>query len=450
MLLAEVAELSTTGAILQLSLIGGMVILSGLFSGSEAVLFSLSPAELQKDILSDNPLRRLVGQVMQRPKSTLMSILVANTAVNVLLFSASYVFFNQLSQRYGDWVTPVSAVFSILLVLVCGEVIPKVLGVAMAQRLAPASAALVRTASMPFGPLGRLLDLIVIEPFHRLFFPEAQRESHGHRLAADELKTLLEMNRQRGLLNADEDALLREVIDLSDVRVRELMVPRVEMTAFDVHGRREDLLELMRETRLKKLPVYDSEIDQIVGLIYAKSVVFNMQEPLHKLLTPVRFVPDVISAEQVLHHFRDTRSQLAIVVDEFGSVAGLVTLEDVLEEIVGEIRGPDEDTVPAEVVPLSETEYDVSGSLSVQFWAETFGLPRMTGRIATIGGLVVAQLGRPPRNGDVVKIQNVTLEVTEVQRRRVQRVRVRLIEERPVADSPMNDAQTADTLREGE
>lgn len=427
------AELTTTAVAIQLGMILGLVLLSGMFSGSEAVLFSLTPVELQRDMLSSNPLRRLVGQLMQTPKNTLSTILVANTAVNVLLFSATYVFFSQLGERYGDWVTIASGVASILLVLVFGEVIPKVLGVAMAQQLAPGSAVLVRTASVPFGPLGRLLDVLVIEPFHRLFFPQAERESRGHRLEPDELKTLLELNRQRGLLNADEDALLREVIDLGGVKVRELMVPRVEMVAFDVHDPREQLLDLMRETKLKKLPVYDNEIDQIVGLVYAKTAVFNTDEPIQKLIAPVNYVPDVITAEQVLLHFRDTRSQLAIVVDEYGSVAGLVTLEDVLEEIVGEIRGPDEDAEPDEVVQLSETEYELSGALSVQYWAETFDLPPMAGRIATVGGLVVSQLGRPARVGDVVQIRNVVLEVTEVQRRRVQRVRLKLIEETAAA-----------------
>lgn len=427
-LLASV-DFTTTGVALQLGLILSLVFLSGLFSGSEAVLFSLTPTELQRDILSNNPLRRLVGQVMQSPKNTLATILVANTAVNVLLFSVSYVFFSKLSGQYGDWITPVSAVASILLVLVFGEVIPKVLGVAMAQQLAPGCALLVRVSSFAFGPIGRLLDFLVIEPFHRLFFPQAERVAKSHRLEPDEIKTLLELNRQRGLLNADEDTLLRELIDLSGVRVRDLMVPRVEMVAFDIDDPREQLLAMMRETHLKKLPVYEGEIDQVVGLVYAKTAVFNPEEPLQKLISPVHYVPDVITAEQVLLHFRDTRSQLAIVVDEYGSVSGLVTLEDVLEEIVGEIRGPDEDSGPAEVITISETEYDLSGSLSVQFWAETFGLPPMVGRIATVGGLVVSQLGRPARVGDIVQIQNVELKVTEVQRRRVQRIYLRLIED---------------------
>jgi len=420
-------ELSWFGVTLQVALLAVLVVLSGAFSGSETVLFSLSSAQLHHDAASHNPFRRLAARLMDRPKQVLMTVLLANTAVNVLLFANSYVLFHGLAKGYGAWITPVSGAASVLVVLVFGEVVPKVLAVTLADRLAPYAAAVVRAIGYVLVPVGRLLDFVVIEPLSRLIFGQLSTAAADEgNLTADELKTLLEMSRRRGLLNPVEDMFLREVIDLSSIRVRDIMVPRVEMVAFDVNGSPDELRELMRQTRLTKLPVYDGTIDRVVGLIYAKILFFETDGPLREFVTPVRFVPELITAEQLLRHFRATKSQISTVVDEFGGVAGLVTLEDVLEEIVGEIYDPDEPPPEAEIVERSSIEFDVSGRISVHDWAERFGLVSLPGRVATVGGLVTARLGRPARVGDQVRIGNLRFEVTATSHRRVERLRVTL------------------------
>lgn len=405
-----------------------LVVCSGIFSGSETVLFSLTPAQLEHDRLSSNPFRRIAPALMDAPKRTLMVILIGNTAVNVLLFANSYVLFNRLAAEVGPWVTPVSGVFSVLLVVVCGEVVPKVLAVAMADRFAPVSATIVNAVSYVFIPLGTLLDVLVIEPLTRLLFGKPSHAADEDRLSAADLKILLEMSRRRGLITKVEDVYLREVIDLSYVRVRDMMVPRVEVQAFDVNEAPEALRSLMRETRLTKVPVFESHIDNIIGLVYAKVLFFERDKTLRELVQPVRFVPEAITGEQLLKHFRKTKSQIAIAVDEFGGMAGLVTLEDVLEEIVGDIFDPEDAGAAPEISSVSETEYEISGQLSVHYWMETFGIDETPGRVTTVGGLVNAQLGRPAEVGDVARFGNVELSVVSVQRRRIRRLKLRLIE----------------------
>ena len=405
-----------------------LVVLSGTFSGSETVLFSLSTAQLERAANSHNPFRRQAARLMQHPKRTLTTILLGNTAVNVLLFAASYLLFSRLGQDVGPWVTPVAGAASVLLVIVGGEVVPKVLAVGLADRLAPFSATVVQTSGVVLRPVGRIIDLILVEPLTRLVFGRTVRRSRGERsLSTDELKALLEMSRRRGEINPLEDRFLREVVDLSYLRVRDVMKPRVEVDAYDLNAAPEGLRELMRRTRHKKIPVYEGSIDRIIGLVYAKVLFFEPDKPLRDLVTPVRFVPEVINCEQLLRHFRETRSQLAIAVDEFGGTAGLVTLEDVLEEIVGEIDDPEDRPAEPEITPRSETEYDISGRLSVHYWAETFGIPRLSGRVATVGGLVTARLGRPARAGARERIGHEEREVKMVGRTRVERLRLRLV-----------------------
>jgi len=405
-----------------------LLIFSAAFSGSESVLFSLNRTQLLQCAASANPFRRLAASLMGRPKRTLTTILLGNTAVNVLLFAAWYVFFRNLAGRYGAWISPMAGVASVMLVVTCGEVLPKIVGVHLCGRLAPFAAGLTRVAAYGFGPLGRVLDVVLVEPFARLLLGRPSRPEEAEPdLSPAELKTLLDMSRFRGTIDQTEDVFLREVIDLGHLRVRDVMVPRVQVCAYDVNDSPDGLRELMRRTRHKKIPVYEDSLDHVVGMVYAKVLFLQPVRSLRAVAVSVRFVPELITCEQLLHHFRVTRSQVALAVDEYGGVAGLVTLEDVLEEIVGEIHDPEEKVERPAIIAVADTEYDISGRLGVHDWSEALGLPRLAERVATVGGLVTARLGRPARVGDEVRLGNVRLEVTQVQRRRIERLRVHLL-----------------------
>jgi CBS domain containing-hemolysin-like protein len=417
------------GVALHFALMLLLLAMSSAFSGSEAVLFSLTPVQLERAAASNSPFRRLAARLMRRPKHILMTVLVANTTVNTLLFATSYVVFSALARQVGAWVTPVAGLASVLLVIVCGEVVPKVIGVRLADRLAPLSAIVVRTADFVAGPVGRVIDWVLAEPVARVLFARNPRTvTGGPELSRVELKALLEMSRRHGTIMPTEDAFLRAVIDLGHTRVRDVMVPRVEMAAYDINAPPDGLRELMRASRHKKIPVYDRTLDNVIGLVYAKVLFLNPDKPLRQLVQPVRFVPELITCEQLLAHFRGTKTQLAIAVDEYGGVAGLATLEDVLEQIVGELHDPEDVPDEPDIQPLPDGEYDISGQLSVHYWVETFGLPPRIERVATVGGLVMARLGRPAQVGDLVQFGNVALQVTRVRRRRIDRLRLRLLD----------------------
>lgn len=441
LLLLASTEPAWAAAASQIALLLVLIAMSGGFSGSESVLFSLTPAQLAQDgpHVALRAWRRQARRLMQHPRHTLMTILLGNTAVNVLLFASSFLLFESLAQQFGGWITPVSAVVSVLLVVILGEVLPKVVGVSFAETLLPYAAAYIGTTGYVLSPVARLLTTVVVAPLERMFFGRDSAEhATGHNLTPEELKALLETSRRRGVIGLTEDNFLREVIDLSHLRVRDVMTPRVEVVAYDVAAPADGLRELMRTTRRKKVPVYERTIDQIVGLIYAKVLFLNPTRKLRELVLPVRFIPDTATCEQLLQHFRNTKSQIAIVVDEFGGMAGVATLEDVLEQIVGDIQPPEEQALQPEILQLGPNEFDVSGRLSVHYWSATFGLPRLTERVATVGGLATARLGRPARVNDVVRIGNVELRVTHVVRKRVERVRLRVL-----ADEPQPEGDTA-------
>jgi len=432
MLLADLTSTAPAAGLLvvlpQAALLCVLLVLSGVFSGSEAVLFSLSRPQLEQ-FRAAGGLQGLAARLMSAPKRTLMTILVGNTSVNVLLYATAYVLFSGLAARIGAWFTPAASLASILLVVVCGEVVPKVVGVQFAERLAGPVALFIHSAGLVLAPVGWLLDALIVEPLSRVIFGGSRDGGSERDISPDELKALLEMSRRSGVINRLEDNYLREVIDLRSVQVCDVMTPRVEVTGFDVHGDPEALRRLMRETRVTKVPVYSGDIDNVVGLIYAKMLFFAGDKPLKEVVSPVRFVPELITCEQLLEHFRATRSQFAVVVNEFGGTAGLVTLKDVLGRIVGNMHEGQAPETP-EILRLSEQEYEVSGTLDVRYWAQTFGVSHLRERVSTIGGLVTARLGRAARPGDAVRLANLELRVLSVHHRRVERLRVRIVEPR--------------------
>jgi CBS domain containing-hemolysin-like protein len=207
------------------------------------------------------------------------------------------------------------------------------------------------------------------------------------------------------------------------------MVPRVDVVAYDVNDPPAGLLETFRRTRLRKIPVYDGTIDNVLGVVHAKRLLLNPDAPLRELVVDVPFVPEAANIERVLLQFRVTQTQMAVVVDEYGGTAGLVTLEDVLEEIVGDIPDPDEvDRGPA-VQKLSDTEYLLDGDLAVHEWSDVFGTDLAERRLSTVGGFVTSLLGRVPRVDDTVTYSNLRFTVESVRRRRVGKLRLELLQE---------------------
>ncbi len=411
---------------------------SAMFSGSETVLFSLSRTALERAAASQQPLTRRVATLMARPKDVLAAILVGNTAANTLLFVTAFIVIKRLSAGVGDWIEPLAGAGCVMVVVVVAEVTPKVVGVALAERLAPFAALYVSVCLPVLAPVGRLIDAFIVMPFERVILGRPKRAHSKHDVSPEELTALLELSRREGVINRIENLYLNEVFRLSELRVHDVMVARVDVVSFNVRRPASELRALMRQTGRKKIPVYDGSPDNIIGLIYAKVLFFAGDVPLRPLVAAVRFVPEIITCEQLLQHFRETRSQFAVAVDEFGGVAGVVTLEDVLESIVGDISAPHELTEPDEIIRLSPREYDISGRLSVHYWAEVFGTEPLEQRVATVGGVVTARLGRPAQPGDKVRFGNIEAEVSVVRGQRIERVRVRLLgaEAPPAAEAP--------------
>ena len=405
-----------------------LLALSAFFSGAETALFSMSEQE-RLAVRRGNPLAgRAVLTLVADQRMLLITILLGNMTINVLYFVISSV----LMMRSGAGAAGqlVMALGVLLLIVLLGEIAPKMLATAQRTRYALVVAPLLLALHRGIGPLRVVLNRGVITPLTRLTAPGRTPP----RLTAGELTALLETAGDAGVIDADEQRVLGEVISFREFRVRDVMLPRVRMTSVEAAATREQVMAHARATRRTKLPVHRGSLDEIVGILHVKRYladprVRRVTDP--RVMTPPRFVPTMATLDQLLDQLRTARREPALVVDEYGGTAGIVGIPDVVQKLIGDLPG-EVQQAPVRPRRIGDGErWQVDGRMPVHDWAEAFGQEVATPRVSTLGGLVIERLGRLAEPGDVVDVGNVRITVESVEQMRVASLIVTLRAEAP-------------------
>ncbi len=276
----------------------------------------------------------------------------------------------------------------------------------------------------PFHPPMALLVTAVAARIEREE-TESRREAEEQEVTEDAVTALLEEGEAEGILEAEDRELIRNVVSFGDTLVREVMTPRTRILALPVEATPAQAWETFRESRHSRLPVYEGTIDHVVGVLLLKDLMQHPERPglaLRDLLIQPFFVPESKPVQDLLREMQRARRQLAVVVDEFGGMSGVVTVEDLLEEVFGEIR--DEHESPADIVETGQGVFEVSGQVHVEDFAERFGLDLDREGFDTVGGLLMSELGRVPIAGDEVVLDGLRLKVLQMDGARVLLVRV--------------------------
>lgn len=391
---------------------------SAFFSSIETALFSLDEPDLDR---AGGTARR----IMRDPQRVLLSILLGNLFVNVLIFSIVSDL-APVDREYGALLVGGAA---LVLVLLFGEIVPKSLALRAPMpvvRFGAGALAAFMVLARPLLAVARLVLEVAVRALGSL-----AREERG--LTPEDLALVLESSAGRGVIEGEEADLLVEVVELEGVRVRELMTPRVDMLALDLSQPVEDqkdVIDRALEARHVWLPVVRGTPDDVVGQVRLRELLAGGARPLRELVRRVRFVPEVASGLDLLRVLRENKASEAVVVDEYGGTAGVVTLEDVFEQILGDLRVEDEEAPPL-VVPLGAGGFRVAGALSIRDWNERFGHRVVPAGFETIGGFVTALLGRIPRAGDRVRFGTLAFRVHDVRGRRVKSVDLSIEREEP-------------------
>ena len=226
------------------------------------------------------------------------------------------------------------------------------------------------------------------------------------------------ISKHKGVINPGEHEMLLEALSLKNIKAKEVMIPRVDMVKASVDLPLKEIVHLLCHTRVTKLPIYQAHSDDILGIVYAKEFLLDPEQDIHSLIHQVPFVPENMDVESLLKLLRQEQQTAALVVDEYGGIEGLITIEDIIEELVGEIEDEYDCSEPL-IVKLPKNSYRISGKLPLKDWLEFFQLEDPRYRCDTISGLITLLLQRLPKKGDIVNYKNLQMKVLEMKKNRV-------------------------------
>ena len=387
---------------------------SAFFSGAETAFFNLSHRQVKLFQQSKHKVQNLVASLLNKPGQLLNCFLFGNMTVNVLFYAVASVLTMRVREQAGLGAAAITALVSFIALVLIGEILPKSVAYANSKSVSFAAALPAFLCLKIFAPLEFVFKFFILEPILRLFLGPVRGPKP---ITVGEFKSLIDTTRKQGLLSADENKLLTEVIELGLLKVRHVMRPRVDMIACAVTDSPHKAREKMQENHLTKLPVYVGTIDNIVGVVHLRQLLLKAGVSLDKIVQQVHFVPEQKTVESLLEFFRRSRTDMAVVVDEYGGIAGSVRLEDIAEELFGQMEPT------SHIEPIKQTgpfEYRLAGNLAIHDWAEVFGIDLAETRLATVGGLVTALLGKIPKSGDVTHLKNLKFTVEKVQKHRIE------------------------------
>jgi putative hemolysin len=413
-----------TTAWLELLSIVIALILAALAASAETSLTSISRVRLRQLVEQKNSSAIVIDRLHRDPNSYLSTILIVNTvAIIVASSTATLLALHLYQQRVAEWL--VSLVLSLVVLVVC-EITPKTLALQRAERVALRMARLVAGATFVMRPIVYVLTAIT-RLILRILGGKA--EVRGPFVTEEELKMLVSVGEEEGVLEEEEREMIHGIFEMGDMRVREVMVPRTDLVAIEATEPVEKAVDLVTKHGHTRIPVYEGDLDHIVGVLYAKdllrAVVRGEQKGLREIARKPYFTPESNKVQDVLRDLRKNRVHMAIVVDEYGGTAGAVTIEDILEEIVGPIQDEYDIGEEDEIQFINPNEVVLDGRVSVDDVNELLKLEIAADDYDTIGGYVLNQLGAAPKVGATLKLGSAELRVEGVQGTRIKKVRIR-------------------------
>ncbi|MDQ6710549.1 MAG: hemolysin family protein, partial [Candidatus Dormibacteraeota bacterium] len=400
------------------------LVVAALAASAETSLTSISRVRLRRLVEEGLPQAIVIERLHKDPNSYLSTILIANTVAIIVASSAATLLSLRLYQQHvAQWL--VSLVLSLVVLIVC-EIAPKTLALQKSERVAIKMARIVAGATWFMRPVVRVLTAIT-KVLVRIFGGKAQVK--GPFVTEEELKMLVSVGEEEGVLEEEEREMIHGIFEMGDMRVREIMVPRTDLVAIDVTRPVEEAVALVSKHGHTRIPAYERDLDHIVGILYAKDLLRALNHDGGKTLREIArkpyFTPESNKVQDVLRDLRKNRVHMAIVVDEYGGTAGAVTIEDIIEEIVGPIQDEYDVGEEDEIQFISPNEVVLDGRVSVDDVNDLLKLHIAGEDFDSIGGYVLNQLGAAPKVGATLQVGDAELRVEGVQGTRIKKVRIR-------------------------
>lgn len=394
------------------------VILSAYFSATETAFSTFNRIRIKNMAEKGNKKAALAMKLSEDYDSLISAILIGNNIVNILASSMGALVFAMLISN-GELASAVNTAVLTIAILIFGEISPKSMAKNNPESFALFSAPIINVVRIIFFPL-----IVVFNAWQRLL-AKVFKKADDPGMTEEELISIIEEAEEEGDIDKEESDLIKSAIEFGDLEVGDIYTPRIDITALPVGSTKDTVAKTFSESGYSRLPVYDGDIDNVVGILYYKdfyTVAYKTNVPLHEIIKPVIYVAKAQPVNELMKELQEKQLHMAVVTDEFGSTAGIVTLEDILEEIVGEIWD-EHDEIIEEIKSVAENEYVVSGRANIENFFSELDIDEEIESV-TVGGWAMEALGKIPEVGDSFEEYGLAVEIIEMDGRRVESVRV--------------------------
>lgn len=414
-----------------------LILLNGFFAASEIAFISLNDARIEKQAKEGNKKAKSIKKMLKDPSKFLATIQIGITLAGFLSSAfASESFASRLapvlnklvpSISVGVWNSVSIIIITIILsyfTLIFGELVPKRLAMKHYEKIAFATIGIIKTVSIVTAPFVKFLTAST-NLVSKLFGVSGEEEET---VTEEEIRMMVDVGEEKGAIDSEEKEMINNVFEFDDKIVSEIMVPRTRIFAVDINSSISDVIEeLTEDDRYSKIPVYDETIDEIKGIVYVKDILIsqkNKNTKIRGLVKKALFVPETKPVNELFQEMRKNKKQIAIVIDEYGGTSGIVTIEDILEEIVGEIYD-EYDEIDEKFEKIDDNTFILDGSISIYDTEKILGFKIPEGEYDTLSGYLIEELGRIPEEKakDTIETKDATFKIEKVKNKRIVKVR---------------------------
>ena len=402
-----------------------LLLLSGFFSSAETALTTSNKMKMRSLAEEGNRRAKKVLKITENSGKMLSAILIGNNIVNI----AASALTTTIAYRFGGSAVAFASGVITLLILLFGEITPKTMATIHADAMALIYAPIISMLMVIMTPA-----IVIINSLSNgiLFLLRTDPNKKTNTMTENELRTIVDVSHEDGVIETEEREMIYNVFDLGDAKAKDVMVPRVHVTFADVNSTYEELLDIFRKDKFTRLPVFEETTDNVIGIINMKDLLLfdNTKEfRIRDILREAYFTYEYKNTSELLVEMRQASFNIAIVLDEYGETAGLITLEDLLEEIVGEIHDEYDENEEDFITEIQEREYLIEGSINLEDLNDRLDLDLSSEDYDSLGGLIIEYLDRLPDLGDeVITKENIRLVVEKLDKNRIEKVHVYLPE----------------------
>ncbi|MCI6731183.1 MAG: hemolysin family protein [Lachnospiraceae bacterium] len=403
-----------------------LLILSAFFSSAETALMSVNRIRIRALADDGNPRAGTVMKILDQQDKMLSAILIGNNVVNLLSSSLATLL---ATRKLGDAGAGIATGILTLLILVFGEISPKNLATVHSEKLSMLYSGFLYQFMRLLTPLIFLVNVLA-RGFMLLFHIDMNRKDDTY--TEEELRVIVDASHEEGMIESEEHRMINNVFDFDDSCAKDIMVPRIDMQFIDVASTYDEVLEAIRQQMYTRMPVYEDTTDNVIGILNIKDLIligktdrFNVRDYMREAY----YTYEYKKTSELFMEMKNNSISMAIVLDEYGATAGLVTLEDLIEEIVGEIRDEYDADELNDIKKLSDREYSIDASIHLDDLNDALGLELQSEDYDSLGGLLIGILDRLPEEGEVVHDGDYIFTVESIDKNRIERIRLMLPEE---------------------